>query len=343
MQTEYAVEFENTVCKFGNFYAIDNISFGVNKQEFFSMLGPSGSGKTTCLRLIAGFLTPSSGRVLIDNQDTHGLPPYKRNVNTVFQDYALFPHMNIFENISYGLKLKKLPEKEIRTRVKEILELVRLPDVENRKPSELSGGQRQRIALARALVNRPAVLLLDEPLGALDLKLREEMQVELKQIQRQVGITFIFVTHDQEEALSMSDRIAVFNKGKVVQIGTPYEIYEKPKTEFVANFVGISNILKGEEAKKILGKEGIYLIRPEKLKLASKQSAIPSGFLRIKAKIQNKVYSGATSRVILESEQGTKLTVFHQNIDKEKIISNDNKDFYVYFAPDSYHKIEEKD
>ena len=218
------VEFEDVSLKYGNFAAVDNVSFSIKSGEFFSMFGPSGSGKTTCLRLIAGFANPSHGKILILGKDQTGVPPYRRNVNTVFQDYALFPHLSIMENIGYGLKLKNFSKEEIYSKSREMLETVRLPNIENRKPSELSGGQRQRIALARALVNKPSVLLLDEPLGALDLKLREEMQIELKQIQRKVGITFVFVTHDQEEALSMSDRVAVFNKGKIVQIGSPKEI-----------------------------------------------------------------------------------------------------------------------
>jgi putative spermidine/putrescine transport system ATP-binding protein len=340
MNKDYAVEFQNTVCKFGDVYAVDHASFGIVQGEFFSMLGPSGSGKTTCLKMIAGFVTPTSGKILINNEDTLNLPPYKRNVNTVFQDYALFPHLTVMENIGYGLKLKKLPKQEIYTRSKEMLEMVRLPDVENRKPSELSGGQRQRIALARALVNKPRVLLLDEPLGALDLKLREEMQIELKQIQRQVGITFIFVTHDQEEALSMSDCVAVFNKGKVIQIGTPTEIYERPQSEFVAHFVGISNILNGSETEKVVGKKGKVLIRPEKLKITTDKKDIPSGHFSIKAQFLNLVYSGATSRLILQTEQGTRLTVFQQNLDSNKISLEEGMELLVHFSKESCHTIE---
>jgi putative spermidine/putrescine transport system ATP-binding protein len=339
MNEKLAVEFQNTVCKFGDVYAVDHASFGIREGEFFSMLGPSGSGKTTCLKLVAGFANPTSGKVFINNEDTDGLPPYKRNVNTVFQDYALFPHMTVLENIGYGLKLKKLPKEEIYKRSKEMLELVRLPSVESRKPSELSGGQRQRIALARALVNKPAVLLLDEPLGALDLKLREEMQIELKQIQREVGITFVFVTHDQEEALSMSDRVALFNHGKMIQIGTPKEIYETPNTEFVANFVGISNIFHDKEAISICNQNGKYLVRPEKLNLVNDSKTIPQGNFFTKAKFTNSIYSGATSRVVLETDYGTKLIVFHQNLNLDEINIEPGKEVYAHWKPINMHKI----
>ena len=228
---------------------MDGVTLEIGDGEFFSMLGPSGSGKTTCLRMIAGFDRPTTGEIFLYGQDVSALPPYERPVNTVFQDYALFPHMTIDENIGYGLMIKKVPSAQRTRQVDDMLDLVRLPGFGHRKPSQLSGGQRQRVALARALVNHPKVLLLDEPLGALDLKLRQQMQVELKPIQQQVGITFVFVTHDQEEALTMSDRIAVFNEGKVEQLGTPAEIYEHPSTPFVAGFVGTSNLVDGDMAR----------------------------------------------------------------------------------------------
>src|SRR5512139_2909031 len=245
MSDKSAVVFENVARHFGEVHAVDSVSMEVRDGEFFSMLGPSGSGKTTCLRLIAGFEKPDTGRILLYGQDVSSLPPYERPVNTVFQDYALFPHMTVGENIAYGLMIKHVPPAERKKRVQEMLELVRLPGMSERKPNQLSGGQRQRVALARALINQPRVLLLDEPLGALDLKLRQQMQVELKALQQRVGITFIFVTHDQEEALTMSDRIAVFNLGKIEQVGTPAEIYEHPASPFVAGFVGISNLILG--------------------------------------------------------------------------------------------------
>ncbi len=315
MKSTADVEFLSASKTYGDFAAVDNVSFDIRAGEFFSMLGPSGSGKTTCLRLVAGFLDVTSGKVLLQGEDVKGVPPYKRNVNTVFQDYALFPHMTIAENIGYGLLIRKLPKHEIKKKVEEMLEMVRLPNVGNRKPSELSGGQKQRIALARALVNQPKVLLLDEPLGALDLKLREEMQIELKAIQKRVGITFVFVTHDQEEALSMSDRIAIFNKGKVEQIGTPEEIYEKPNSAFIANFVGISNILSGDEAKEITGKTNSILIRPEHLSLELPKSS-PQG-PKVSAYFKNKIYSGATSRLLFETKKGTRLTLFDKNLDRK--------------------------
>src|SRR6476661_68252 len=229
------------------------------------MLGPSGSGKTTVLRLIAGFERPTSGSVRLGDQDVTALPPHARDVNTVFQDYAIFPHLDVLKNVEYGLRVKKVGKEQRRTRALEALAAVQLEGYEKRRPDQLSGGQRQRVALARALVNRPKVLLLDEPLGALDLKLRREMQIELKQIQRDVGITFVFVTHDQEEALSMSDRVAVFNHGKVEQVASPVELYEHPASPFVAGFVGTSNLLSGDVAKAITGTDGTFTVRPEKL------------------------------------------------------------------------------
>src|SRR5512139_1183510 len=267
--TESAILFKNVSRYFGEVRAVDNIELEIRDGEFFSMLGPSGSGKTTCLRMIAGFDRPTAGQIILYGQDVSNLPPYERPVNTVFQDYALFPHMTIDENIGYGLMIKGVSKKERQKLVDEMLDLVRLPGFGYRKPSQLSGGQRQRVALARALINHPRVLLLDEPLGALDLKLRQQMQVELKSIQKRVGITFIFVTHDQEEALTMSDRLAVFNQGKVQQVGTPAEVYERPATSFVAGFVGISNLVEGEVARRITGAPERFSIRPEKIHLST--------------------------------------------------------------------------
>ncbi len=300
-----AVEFRNVSCYFGSIRAVDSVSFSIREGEFFSMLGPSGSGKTTCLRMIAGFETPTFGNVLIHGQDAGNLPPYERDVNTVFQDYALFPHMSVGENVEYGLMVKKVSKEERRKRALEMLELVRLPDVYERKPSQLSGGQRQRVALARALINKPRVLLLDEPLGALDLKLREQMQLELKQLQRKVGITFVFVTHDQEEALTMSDRIAVFSHGKVEQIGTPYEVYEKPNTAFVANFVGISNIFDVETSKNLFRVSSKFMIRPEKIQITT-ENGIPSDF-QIPATIEELIYSGARTKIECRLSDGMKV------------------------------------
>src|SRR6476619_3931726 len=243
---------------YGDVVAVDGVDLEIASGEFFTLLGPSGSGKTTTLRLIAGFERPDGGRIELGGKDVTGVPPYARDVNTVFQDYALFPHMTVAEHVAYGLRVKGVARAERRTRAGEALEMVRLPDVGARKPAQLSGGQRQRVALARAIVNRPRVLLLDEPLGALDLKLRQEMQLELKWIQREVGITFVYVTHDQEEALTMSDRLAVFNQGRIEQIGPPAEVYEHPQSEFIAGFVGVSNIIERDGRR--------YTVRPEKIK-----------------------------------------------------------------------------
>jgi putative spermidine/putrescine transport system ATP-binding protein len=277
-------------------------------------LGPSGSGKTTCLRLIAGFDRPTFGRIFLYGQDVSSLPPYERDVNTVFQDYALFPHMSVGENIAYGLKIKKVPKADREKRVEEMLELVQLPGMYARKPSQLSGGQRQRVALARALINHPKVLLLDEPLGALDLKLRQQMQVELKAIQKRIGITFIFVTHDQEEALTMSDRIAVFNQGKVEQIGSPAEIYEHPATPFVAGFVGVSNLVSGPVAERITGSPKTFSIRPEKIHMADQQEQPGADMLCADGRVRDVVYLGLYTRYLVELEGGGDLVVVEQNL-----------------------------
>src|SRR5512146_1605893 len=269
-----AILFQEVSRHFKDVKAVNGVTLEIQDGEFFSMLGPSGSGKTTCLRMIAGFDRPTSGKIFLYGQDVSNLPPYERPVNTVFQDYALFPHMTIEDNISYGLMIKGVSKLERIQRASEMLELVRLPGFGLRKPSQLSGGQRQRVALARALINHPKVLLLDEPLGALDLKLRQQMQVELKSIQERVGITFIFVTHDQEEALTKSDRIAVFNQGKIEQVETPAEVYEHPATPFVAGFVGTSNLVVGDVAKRITGSDARFSIRPEKIHLAGMNQKI---------------------------------------------------------------------
>jgi putative spermidine/putrescine transport system ATP-binding protein len=247
-----AVSFQNVSRHFGPVRAVDGVSFEIAEGEFFAMLGPSGSGKTTCLRLVAGFDQPTAGHLEIFGETAEGVPPYRRNVNTVFQDYALFPHLNVLQNVAYGLKVKGVRRPERERQASEALTMVKLADMEARRPSELSGGQRQRVALARALVNRPKVLLLDEPLGALDLKLREEMQLELKALQQALGITFVFVTHDQSEALSMADRVAIFNQGRIVQVGTPLEVYERPRTRFVAGFVG-SSTCSTRNSRRLMG------------------------------------------------------------------------------------------
>ena len=293
--------------------AVDDVDLDITAGEFFSMLGPSGSGKTTVLRMIAGFEEPTAGTVELGGTDVTSAPPFRRDVNTVFQDYALFPHMSVQDNVEYGLRAAKVPAAEARRRAGEALEQVRLGDHGRRRPSQLSGGQRQRVALARALVNRPKVLLLDEPLGALDLKLREEMQVELKAIQRDVGITFLFVTHDQEEALTLSDRVAVFNAGRVEQVGTAREVYEQPASGFVAAFVGTSNLLSGTVAREVVGRDGSFGIRPEKVTLARPGSPVDGDTVRAPGTIAEVVYAGPVTRYVVDLDAGSRLVVLEQN------------------------------
>jgi putative spermidine/putrescine transport system ATP-binding protein len=312
--TGIAVRLEALEKRYGDVVAVAGVDLDVRDGEFFSMLGPSGSGKTTTLRMIAGFEVPTGGRILLHGRDVTNVAPFDRDVNTVFQDYALFPHMSVGDNVGYGLMVRKVGRRERSERVAEALRMVRLDGYEARRPSQLSGGQRQRVALARALVNRPRVLLLDEPLGALDLKLREEMQIELKSIQQQVGITFIYVTHDQEEALTMSDRLAVFNAGRIVQLGTPAEVYERPATRFVAGFVGTSNLLTGDVARSIVGRDGTFTIRPEKIRLAEPAATVGSDETGAAGVIADVVYLGPDTRYIVELDAGSRLVVTQQNL-----------------------------
>jgi spermidine/putrescine transport system ATP-binding protein len=321
------------------FLAVDHIDLTVNDGEFFSLLGPSGCGKTTTLRMIGGFEQPTSGWIELQGQDVTWLPPYQRNVNTVFQNYALFPHLTIFENVAFGLRRKKVSGADLRQRVTEMLELVELPGFENRKPNQISGGQAQRVALARALVNRPAVLLLDEPLGALDLKLRKQMQVELKRIQQEVGITFIYVTHDQEEAMTMSDRIAVMNRGRYEQLGDPEVLYEKPQTRFVAGFLGVSNLLPATPNGASDGYAGLRLadgttmrvpkalmdghsgpvalgVRPEKIRLSEANDEVASGFNRLTGTLTDASYLGVSTQYIVRLPDGHNVTVYEQNVER---------------------------
>jgi putative spermidine/putrescine transport system ATP-binding protein len=291
--------------------AVDSVDLEVGDGEFFAMLGPSGSGKTTVLRMIAGFEQPTAGSVHLGGRDVTRDAPFDRDVNTVFQDYALFPHMSVAQNVAYGLMVKGVGKAERRARADEALDAVRLGGFGGRRPGQLSGGQRQRVALARALVNRPRVLLLDEPLGALDLKLREQMQVELKGIQRDVGITFLFVTHDQDEALTMSDRIAVFNGGRIEQVGTASEVYERPASAFVAGFVGSSNLLQGEPAVALLGDPAPVSVRPEKVRVGSPGTV--AGDVRADGVVTEVVYAGASTRVLVRLDAGADMTALLQN------------------------------
>ena len=325
---EVAIRFEGVTKRFGSLVAVDDLNLSIRGGEFFSLLGPSGCGKTTTLRMVAGFEQPTTGSIYLEGDPVDQVPPYERNVNTVFQSYALFEHLDVQGNVAFGLKRRKVPSDEIRTRVAEALELVQLTGREGAKPRQLSGGQMQRVALARALVNRPAVLLLDEPLGALDLKLRKQMQVELKQIQREVGITFIYVTHDQEEALSMSDRIAVMNEGRVIQCGAPEDVYERPREEFVAGFIGISNLLEGvaEEGGMVQIASGQRLpaplpddcrpgervnlsVRPEKIAL---DEEVEAGMVDLEGTVEARVYLGVTTQVTVSLGNGARLVALEQ-------------------------------
>ena len=336
---EVDVQLDRVTKRFGDVTAVDALSLDVNRGEFFALLGPSGCGKTTTLRMIGGFEEVSEGTISLGGADVTDLPPFKRNVNTVFQNYALFPHLDVYENIAFGLRRRKVPENEVRHQVAFMLDLVDLPGYERRRPSQLSGGQQQRVALARALVNNPQVLLLDEPLGALDLKLRKQMQVELKRIQSEIGITFIFVTHDQEEAMTMADRIAVMRHGHIEQLGPPEELYERPATEFVAGFLGVSNLLEGEVAghegplASIRLKDGSILraptdaadgattvrvgVRPEKLRVTpgATEQPEPDGLNVLRGTVLDASYIGVSTQYLVETADGHKLTVYAQNLE----------------------------
>ena len=302
MQRRSMVSLSGLSKNFGSVRAVDNVSLEVADGEFLTLLGPSGSGKTTVLRMIAGFETADSGEIKINGESVINLPPYERPVNTVFQDYALFPHLTVRENIEYGLRVKKVPKAERAELSSQALEQVRLPDYGDRKPAQLSGGQRQRVALARALVNKPKVLLLDEPLGALDLKLREQMQFELKDIQRSIGITFIFVTHDQEEALTMSDSIAVFNNGRIVQLGTPREVYENPQEKFVSEFIGQTNKVNDERVKALGFGTSAFNIRPEHIQIA--KEPIPTHDRKVSGILKDVIFTGALTKYLVVTELG---------------------------------------
>jgi spermidine/putrescine transport system ATP-binding protein len=351
------------------FLAVDHIDLEVNEGEFFSLLGPSGCGKTTTLRMIGGFEQPTNGRIELQGEDVTWLPAYKRNVNTVFQNYALFPHLTIFENVAFGLRRRKVSNADVKKRVTDMLDLVELPGFEGRKPGQISGGQAQRVALARALVNKPAVLLLDEPLGALDLKLRKQMQVELKRIQQEVGITFIYVTHDQEEAMTMSDRIAVMNHGRYEQLGDPEVLYERPKTRFVAGFLGVSNLLPATRdgadgsggshagfkmadgspvrvpSGAIEGRSGPVAlgVRPEKIRLFETKDDIPAGLNRLPGTIVDASYLGVSTQYIVTLADGHRVTVYEQNVQRatKAELWSTGEDVVLAWAPEHSFIVDE--
>jgi putative spermidine/putrescine transport system ATP-binding protein len=313
-QDGIAVRLRGIWKRYGPVTAVAGVDLDVREGEFLTLLGPSGSGKTTMLRMIAGFELPDEGSVRLGHADVTTAPPFDRDVNTVFQDYALFPHMNVGDNVGYGLKVRRVARAERRARVDAALRQVRLEDFGGRRPEQLSGGQRQRVALARALVNRPRVLLLDEPLGALDAKLRQEMQLELKALQAEVGITFLFVTHDQEEALTMSDRIAVLRDGRVEQVGTPAEVYERPASPFVAGFVGTSNLLAGQAARTLVGEDGVFTVRPEKIHLLDPGAEPPPGHCHALGTVRTVAYLGPVTRLTVGLQVGAELVVLRQNL-----------------------------
>jgi putative spermidine/putrescine transport system ATP-binding protein len=302
-----ALKLERVRKNYGPVLAVDGVDLVVEEGEFFTLLGPSGSGKTTLLRMIAGFERPDSGRIELGGRDVTSLPPYLRDTNTVFQDYALFPHMSVAENVAYGLRVKNVSGPEREKRVQRALNMVRLSALGRRRPNQLSGGQRQRVALARAVINEPEVLLLDEPLGALDLKLRQEMQIELKQIQKEVGITFVYVTHDQEEALTMSDRMAVMSNGQIEQVGTPVEVYEQPASEFVAGFIGISNVLLRDGVR--------FVVRPEKIRMLAEGEPAPNGMTVESGQVEEVIYLGVSTRYVVRLDRGEQLVAVRQNMD----------------------------
>ncbi len=339
MASPVEVRLVDVVKRFGDVFAVNGINLEVRDGEFFSLLGPSGCGKTTTLRMIGGFEEPTSGLIELAGQDVTWLPPYKRNVNTVFQNYALFPHLTIYENVAFGLRRKGVSDAEVRSRVTDMLTLVELPGFEKRKPGQISGGQAQRVALARALINRPAVLLLDEPLGALDLKLRKQMQLELKRIQQEVGITFIYVTHDQEEAMTMSDRIAVMNHGRYEQLAEPETLYERPATRFVAGFLGVSNLLPAKAdgsadgyavfrvadgsplrapRAAVEGRSGTLAlgVRPEKIRLQYANVDAPAGHNTLAGTIQHAAYLGVSTQYVVALRDGHRVTVYEQNVER---------------------------
>ncbi len=320
---------------YGQVVAVAGIDLTVDEGEFFTLLGPSGSGKTTLLRLIAGFERPDRGKIELGGRDVTSLPPHLRETNTVFQDYALFPHMSVGENIGYGLRIKGVPAAERRRRVESALQMVRLAGLDSRRPNQLSGGQRQRVALARAVINEPEVLLLDEPLGALDLKLRQEMQLELKRIQKQVGITFVYVTHDQEEALTMSDRVAVMANGRIEQVGPPVEVYERPATEFVAGFIGISNLLTRDGVK--------FVVRPEKLRMLLENEQPERGMTVEPGVVEEVVYVGQATRYNIRLDHGEQLVAVRQNMDAaDEAPHYDGKRIRLAWAPEHTYVLEER-
>jgi spermidine/putrescine transport system ATP-binding protein len=338
LPSQIDVRLEHVTKRFHDVVAVDDLSLDIERGKFFSMLGPSGCGKTTTLRMIGGFEEATAGTIYLGDADVTGLPPFKRDVNTVFQNYALFPHLTVYENVAFGLRRKRVNPSDIGSRVSSMLELVELPGYEQRRPSQLSGGQQQRVALARALINHPKVLLLDEPLGALDLKLRKQMQIELKRIQTEVGVTFIYVTHDQEEAMTMSDRIAVMRAGRIEQLGNPEELYERPRTAFVAGFLGVSNLLEGEVAGIDNGLVTVRLhdgtllrapsegaatsgavrvgVRPEKLRVDASGEVRPTdGLNALAGTVLDASYIGVSTQYLVETAEGHRLTVYAQNLD----------------------------